>query len=167
MLRIRVARRPCRRFVGLASVLTLAGGVFVGCSGDGPERDDAGTVVSEGEIHSFDLRVGDCFRDPGEGEVGPVFVVPCDQPHGFEVYYSFDLPDGSMPEGRAMEDAWVSGCLSEFEPFVGSPFDSSTLDISAIYPTEDTWEGGDREVLCSVTPYSGESMEGSAAGTGI
>ncbi|MFV0260733.1 MAG: septum formation family protein [Acidimicrobiales bacterium] len=139
----------------------------IGCSDGGPERDDAGTVVSEGEIHSFDLRVGDCFEDPGDGEVGSVYVVPCDQPHGFEVYYSFDLPDGAMPQGQDMEDAWVSGCLSQFEPFVGSPFDSSTLDISAIYPTDDTWDGGDREVLCSVTPYSGGQTVGSAGGTGI
>lgn len=123
-----------------------------------------------GEVKALELEVGSCFNEAGpESEtVLTVIVVPCEEPHLFEVYHSFELEDGPYPGDESVEDRWIAGCLAEFEAFVGMSFDESELDISGIFPTEDTWVGvGDREVLCSVTPVDGEPRSGSARGSGI
>ena len=51
---------------------------------------------------------------------------------------------------------------------MGRKFDESALDVSAIYPTEQTWnELKDREVLCSITAIDGQKRTGSARDAGI
>lgn len=95
-------------------------------------------------------------------------VVPCSEPHTFEVFHSFDVTDGPYPGLEAMTSLWMNGCLARFEAFVGKPFEESALDISAIYPTELTWTRfDDREILCSVTAIDGEPLTGSARNSGI
>lgn len=159
------------RIVLTASLWALAGQVLVGCGsllGDGPTRDDSGQVVEAGELEAFDLQVGDCFNDPGADAVDTVMAVPCTELHDFEVYHSFDLADGDYPGADTIQSQWTQGCLAEFEGFVGTSFDQSLLDISGIFPTEETWnELGDREVLCSVTAVDGNPREGSARNTRI
>lgn len=139
-----------------------------GCSltDSGPRRDASGALIEAGEVEALDLRVGDCFNGPGADgadTVLTVMVVPCDELHEFEVYHAFDLADGAYPGTDTVQERWIAGCLDEFEGFVGVPFDESELDISGIFPTEETWNDlGDREVLCSVTAVSGEPRTGSA-----
>ena len=133
-----------------------------------PSRDATGVVIEGGEAAPFDLRRGDCFNNPGEGEVHTVEVVPCQEPHDFEVYHLFTFDDGPYPGDEAIKNRWINDCLAEFEPFVGSSFDESMLDVSAIFPTPQSWEElGDREVLCSVTAVSGEPRTSSARNSGI
>ncbi|MCP3987555.1 MAG: hypothetical protein GY724_00650 [Actinomycetia bacterium] len=135
-------------------------------SDSGPTRDDDGVVVESGTLRAFDLLLGDCFNDPGSGEVEVVLVVPCVEPHDFEVYHVFMLDDGPYPGPAVIEDEWIEGCLAEFEPFVGVSFDVSVLDMSAIFPTRQSWdELDDRVVLCSVTAVDGEPRAGSARGS--
>ncbi|MDH3679533.1 MAG: septum formation family protein [Acidimicrobiia bacterium] len=146
----------------------LAASASCSLTDDGPERDASGALIEPGEVEALDLRLGDCFNGPGAegGEtVLTVMVVPCDQLHEFEVYHAFDLADGDFPGMDVVQNLWISGCLDEFERFVGVPFDESDLDISGIFPTEETWNDlNDREVLCSVTAVSGEPRSGSARG---
>jgi hypothetical protein len=55
-------------------------------------------------------------------------------------------------------------CKGAFESFVGTTYNSSTLFIYFLAPTENTWSGGDREVICSLylpDEQLDESMEGS------
>lgn len=159
----------------LRRALLAAGLVLLGAScslgDDGPERDASGALLEAGEVEALDLLVGDCFNGPGPqgGEtVLTVMVVPCSELHEFEVYHSFDLEDGTFPGVDAVEDLWIAGCLAEFERFVGITFDESELDISGIFPTEETWNDlDDREVLCSVTAVDGEPRAGSASGARI
>lgn len=148
----------------LAAVLAASAGCSL--TDTGPERDASGALIESGEVEALDLQVGDCFNGPGAGggeTVLTVMVVPCDELHEFEVYHAFDLEDGDYPGTDAVQELWIAGCLSEFEGFVGMPFDQSELDISGIFPTAETWnELDDREVLCSVTAVSGEPRTGSA-----
>ena len=144
----------------------LAGGLLAGCGlfdSDGPKRDESGQVIESGTVEAFDLQLGDCFNDPGSAEVEQVIVVPCRLEHDFEVYHLFELADGPYPGADVLEDQWIEGCLAEFEPFVGVAFDASELDISAIFPTAQSWEEvDDREILCSVTAVSGVPRTASA-----
>lgn len=133
-----------------------------------PARDDDGAHVESGTLAAFDLQLGDCFNDPGSGEVEAVGVVPCTEAHDFEVYHVFTLDDGTYPGTEVIQDKWIDGCLAEFEPFVGTSFDVSILDISAIFPTQQSWEElGDRVILCSVTAVDGMPRTGSARSSNV
>lgn len=133
-----------------------------------PARDESGAHVESGTLAAFDLQLGDCFNDPGSGEVESVIVVPCAESHDFEVYHVFTMDDGPYPGTDVIQAEWIDGCLGEFEPFVGISFDSSILDISAIFPTQQSWEElGDRVILCSVTAVDGAPRTGSARGSNV
>ncbi len=128
---------------------------------------DGGPVAAT-EVEAFDLEIGHCFNAAGSDEVERVELVACTDDHAFEIYHVFRVDDGPYPGPEALEDQWIQGCLARFETFVGSTFDESTLDISAIFPTEESWEQlGDREVLCSVTAVDGSPRTSSARGTGV
>lgn len=152
------------------TVLIVAGGLTVGCGvlSSGPTRDDRGRVIEAGDVAPFELIVGDCFNDPGLDQVRTVTVVPCDEPHDYEIYHRFELGDGPFPGGEIIEDRWIQECLAQFEPFVGLAFDESVLDMSAIFPTQKSWEElDDREILCSVTAVDGTPRTRTAQGSRI
>lgn len=163
------------RFVArVITRLTLLMVALSSLSGCGLFGDD-GSEVSTRDVEAFDLQIGFCFNstdgeaeDAGSGsEVERVTVVPCNQPHDFEIFHTFELDDGPYPGPEELENLWIQGCLARFEDFVGSSFDESMLDISAIFPTERSWdELDDREVLCSVTAVDGEPRLTSARGSG-
>jgi hypothetical protein len=124
--------------------------------------DPAGEMVS-----AFDLEVGDCFDTPDPTLVEEVERIDCASWHTYEIYAAVlhsggndDPFPGDEPLATFAEDE----CIAAFEPFVGLDYDSSELFIFYLHPTEETWQIGDREVLCSVyledEPLVG-SMEGS------
>lgn len=115
----------------------------------------------------FDLEVGQCFNDPDSfDEVANVDIVDCEEPHDNEVYHLFDLADGSYPGLDAVESDAVDGCLAAFEPFVGRDYQTSELDIRYLYPTPDTWDDGDREIVCALFDLSGAQMTGTERNSG-
>ncbi|MGB5756298.1 MAG: septum formation family protein [Acidimicrobiales bacterium] len=119
---------------------------------DESTRNDAGDIVEAGDVGVLALGVGDCFDDPSEDatEVASVAAVPCDQPHDNQAYAVFDLPDGDWLGQDPVVDAAFTGCLDRFEAAIGEPYDVSPLDILPLYPTEDSWNAGDHEVVCAV-----------------
>ncbi len=151
--------------VGAAGVVVL-----IGCGSERaePPRDSTGQVLAPTAVYALDIHVADCFNSPGAESVEQVTVVPCGEPHDFEAFYSFQLDDGPYPGDDAVQKQWFDGCLAQFESFVGTKFDESALDVSAIYPTERTWNDlKDREVLCSVTAIDGIRRTGTARNAGI
>lgn len=126
--------------------------------------------MSAGTVEALAIQMGDCFDNsgPGADAVEQVHVIPCGELHHFEVFYTFALTEGPYPGAEAIKAQWMAGCVPEFEPFVSSAFADSALDISAIYPTQQTWENlDDREVVCSVTTVDGTPRSGSARGSGV
>ena len=156
--------------------LTLLGiAVSFSSTGCGLFGDDE-SVATARDVEAFDLQIGYCFNGPDAdgqaqatagSEVERVTVVSCSDAHDFEIFHTFELDDGPYPGGDELENLWIQGCLERFDDFVDSGFDESMLDISAIFPTERSWnELGDREVLCSVTAVDGEPRSRSARGSG-
>lgn len=105
--------------------------------------------IGSGDV--FALEIGQCFDDPDtSGTVTAVDMVGCNDPHDNEVYALFDLPDGTFPGLSVVKEAAAEGCYDVFESYVGLDYESSVFDFSSLSPTPNSWENGDREVVCIV-----------------
>lgn len=150
------------RHLAALATLGLAALALTGCS-------LISSALNGGESGVFTLKVGDCLND-GEtaDEVSTVPVVPCDKPHDSELYASATMDDDEYPGVDATVEFADEVCLDQFEDFVGISYDESIYGYGIIYPSEDSWAGGDREVLCSIgqTDESGDivKVEGSLEG---
>jgi hypothetical protein len=109
------------------------------------ERDPSGRVREAGTESVFDLRVGDCVNDLEETTVEvAVEAVPCSQPHDAEVISSFEAPRGRLP-GRGQRLPGGGSALFEGARRRGR---CRGADPFYLYPTEQGWGNGDRQVNC-------------------
>jgi len=133
------------------------------------DRDDSGAIVGSGSVDAFQVRVGDCFDDSSASvdEVSSVPGVPCSEPHDNEAFAVFDVSVTEYPGGEEMGSLAYDSCLTRFEPFVGRDYQSSTLDITTMYPSRGSWDENDREVICAVYDVDQNKLIGSAAGRGL
>ncbi|GAA1467938.1 septum formation family protein [Microbacterium thalassium] len=156
--------RRAAALMAVLGTLSLAGCSFAVTTD--PVRDDETGEIVEGNASAdvFALQVGDCLElIEGDGELTSVPVVPCSDPHADEVYFAYYYEDGDYPgEDAAFEEA-AGVCVDEFDAFVGLAYAESTLDVYPIYPTVESWAGGDREALCLIYDPSGD-VTGSLAG---
>lgn len=125
------------------------------------------TACTQGNV--FSLTVGDCFNDPdATDEVSSVEMVDCGEPHDNEVFATYDIPGSDFPGQAAVQENAADGCLSRFEPFVGAEYLDSSLDVSFLTPSADSWDqADDREVVCFLYDFTGNKLTTSARGTGI
>ncbi len=152
--------RALRAAAGLAAVgaLFLSGcGVLDG--GSEPNRDDSGSVteaVEDGDV--FAIEVGDCLNDSSStGEISEVPITPCGEPHDSEAFHAFDLAGDTYP-GDAEIETEAAACQTEFEAYVGTAYEESSLEINYYSPTEQSWnELEDREILCLVYDPEGKT----------
>lgn len=133
---------------------------------DDVDRDADGAITEGGQLAVTDLRVGDCFNDPGQVvQVDALETVPCSEPHDLEVFHEFELADADqLPAPDQLEEQVAAQCLPAFEAFVTIPYQDSTLDIWILEPTAESWRAGDRTVQCSVFDTSGATLTGTARG---
>lgn len=163
-----VLHRPLGTGRAAAALAVAVAGVLTGCSlfDAGPERDsETGALLEAVEINVFDLAVGDCLDGFADGEaVSQILATPCDEEHTHEVFASLTLPDGDYPGQEDVDEQARAGCVEQFAVFVGRPWDNSTLDYGYYTPTRQSWETGDREVLCMISDPSGP-ITGTLEGT--
>lgn len=156
------------------SALSIAALGLTGCSvlnqflpSSQPSRDaDTGEIVEKQDnADVFSLRVGDCVNTDSTmaDEISGLPMVPCDQSHTDEVYFSYMVEGDEFPGEDAIIAEAEQKCVPAFEEFVGAGYQDSALDYWPMYPTEGSWSDGDREVLCLVYDPSAETV-GSLAG---
>ena len=163
-------RRSTVRSIALLCLVVAGLGA---CSDDGDDaaQDDASETTgapdesSGGEDTSvFDIGVGDCLTEDVAGaEVEEAPVVPCEQPHASEVYFAHTIEEESFPGADGMERLVQEHCMPAFESFVGLAYDASVIEVTTLEPTEQSWEQGDRELLCLAVDPAGPvtgSLEG-------
>ena len=144
----------------------IAGGAFLVNTVMQAHRDDSGAIVDAGSVDAFQMRVGDCFDDGStfaDQEVDSVPGVPCSNPHDNEVYAVYDVATASFP-GEEMAGMAHAGCEERFQEFVGKDYDSSSLDIATLYPSPESWQQNDREVVCAVYDVDAKKLTGSVKG---
>jgi hypothetical protein len=154
-----------RRHLSAVFGLLLAGLVLLSAC-NSAERDDTGQIVKGGDLDVFTVKVGDCFQDPSTLEIEDVSAIPCSQPHDNEVYHVFKLGGSRYPGDEAIEEAAFDGCLGPFAAYVGTDYDSSSLDYSWLTPTERSWnELDDREIVCILYDAEYNRLTGSMKGS--
>jgi|FLYL01.1.fsa_nt_gi hypothetical protein len=123
----------------------------------------------------LDLDVGTCFDDDGVfsggdaevSEVSDVPIVDCAEPHDNEVYHVEVVGHPAFPGAEAMATQADEICWTAFEPFVGTDYLESELDFGWLIPTAESWERGDREVVCFLYRLDAGKMTGTMRGGGI
>lgn len=125
------------------------------------ESIEAAEFQEDSEVAANDLREGECMTDSGTAADPSIQVMPCAEPHAFEVFATTELAAGVYP-GIGEADAQTQEfCRSEFAKFVGVEYDVSGLELQYFYPVESEWsdEGG-RSVVCLVGNAGGEPSTG-------
>jgi Septum formation len=103
-----------------------------------------------------DLAAGDCFdpiRDREDQSLLAAIIRRCDEPHLMESIGVATLPypaSAPFPDSSTLDQQSEALCRTEFATYVGIELNDSQLQASYYEPTERTWAGGDRIVLCVV-----------------
>ena len=149
-------------------IIAALGFVAYGAATD-VDRDNSGAIVGGGNVGAFSVRVGDCFNNVSsqDDQVASVPGVPCAEAHDNEAFAIFDVSIESYPDESAMYELSYVSCMEHFETFVGRDYESSSLEITTMYPSPESWEQDDREIVCAVFDMNANQLVGSAAGRGL
>jgi putative regulator of septum formation/uncharacterized protein DUF4190 len=109
-----------------------------------------------------DLAAGDCVNDVKN--LRTVTVVPCTSTHAAQVTHTFTLPNGVWPGQSAVVAKSEQGCTARQDAYFSKHPSRVPLDQWHVYPTEDTWALGDREVVCYVTGANERPLKRSVIG---
>jgi hypothetical protein len=115
------------------------------------------------------LDIGTCFDDPTEFDLvdsSDVPIVECDTPHDNEVFANEQLTGDDFPGRQGIANRADQACLAVFDNYVGAPYESSIYEFSWFVPSDESWEIGDREVICFAYDLSFEKITGSINGIG-
>lgn len=114
------------------------------------------------------FKVGQCVRLSqdleSQSEVGNLPVLSCDTEHDGEVYLVKKLEGHDYP--TTMTTDADAACVAGFQGYVGSDYGASSLDYAALYPTQASWDQGDKDVVCMVVPTEG-TLRASVKGSGL
>ena len=112
------------------------------------------------------MRAGLCF--PAHLDISTVMAyeaVPCDDEHGSEVVGVVKLPDTRYPGSDAAYAAADPYCYEAFAKYVGVDYEESELEMTFVFPTEETWDEGDRQVVCYAHEVGGAAVTGTVRDT--
>jgi hypothetical protein len=163
------AARPLWRRIPLRLLLfgaLLIGGAIAGFITNA-SRSSTGDITKSGDLTSSDLRVGDCWdlKDPSVDQIDNVTARPCGEAHQYEVFSIPTMGAGDYPAEAAFTDYVSATCVPEFETFVGTAYDASTLDIFWLYPSSEGWAAGDHAIACSVFDPASDRVTSSLRGS--
>lgn len=149
------------RIAGIALVLA-ASTALSGCSAISGILEE---VVGSGSVNdssAFQIKVGDCFSEPDMGAdelVSDVEFADCAEAHDNEAYASVLMTDDSFPGDEIAGNQGQDECLGRFLDFIGSDLEyEGYLTFSFFYPSQESWDGGDREILCYAYDQNGDTV---------
>ena len=150
----------------IRNVITGVVGVGIVSAGawalDNTTRDDQGAIVQSGELGVFNFAVGDCITDVIPGDtLDKATGVPCSEGHEYEVYAETFLSDSSETVPADIDKQADEFCYSKFQAFVGLDYESSKLNLMSLYPSPESWQGGDKELTCLITAENEATITGS------
>jgi len=150
-----------------AAALCMASLALAGCSlissGDA-KRDESGKPTESSKADAFKVKLGDCIANPDSQEVVDVTVIPCDQSHDLEAFALTNMDASTFPGDTEVGAQAEEYCGAQFATFVGLPFEESTLEVTFLHPTTDSWKNGDREIVCLIGGAAGSATTGTLKG---
>jgi len=155
----RLARSGLRapiRAIAMVGVTLIAGALFFGA---------AVSIATMPE-----LKTGTCLNDVHQdGDTLTVDTssgVKCSGTHDGEVVGTLVHPgNGPFPGVPSLVTFGQTPCLDAFRSYVGVDFETSSLDMIVVVPTEITWAKGDRSIACLVITADGSRINGTVRGT--
>jgi hypothetical protein len=97
------------------------------------------------------LAIGDCFNEPSSStSVTDVERQPCTGPHDDEVFFLVtDSTAGAYPGVDHFRELAGAQCLPAASAYLATDFNARPdIDAGYFYPTQDSWDGGDRGLTC-------------------
>jgi Septum formation len=100
-------------------------------------------------VSAHDIKAGDCFAElPKGNRISSVDTIGCDQPHVAEVAGVVTIPDGPYPGDFGSYGKKCKDSLASYSPTAMLDPD---VDLAIMPPTQDSWQRGDREMVCVAT----------------
>ncbi|MDR1449181.1 MAG: septum formation family protein [Propionibacteriaceae bacterium] len=135
---------------------------------NGASRDSDGQITEAGDVDAFQLAVGDCLILADLADtITSVPAKPCSEAHDGEVIKLItvqSISDGVYDEAVVTEEA-ETGCEAAMGEVVGPNWVETGLSWTYLYPTDESWETGDREIVC-MAAVEGLTLTATVAGTG-
>lgn len=129
----------------------------------------AGGAACSDEDSVFNVAVGDCVEDASAliGSVTELPDVDCTDAHDGEVIFLFEHEgdNDDFPGEEALQSEAGEECSGDvFEDYTGVSFLETSINISLITPSDESWSGGDRETICVAS--TGETVDESFRNNG-
>ena len=98
------------------------------------------------------LSVGDCLMMPTGDTVTNITTKECTEAHDSEVIAAPIVEGDVFPGSDALDREAEERCLAQFAQYVGTDYETSTLELTWLIPTQESWErNDDREIICLAT----------------
>lgn len=144
------------------SALWLVGALVVGVVAAVTSQDDRSqateaAIAGSEDVSTYDLAVGDCLitaqlDDVEEDPIDTLPSVPCSERHDTEVYAIVTMTGTDYRSQDELIDYSQNRCDSEFARVLPKDtVDDYDLGTFFLYPTEEGWADGDRDLTCMVT----------------
>src|ERR1700758_689309 len=107
-------------------------------------------AFGQDSVEATEVQVGDCIETtPGDNaNVKTLPKVSCDKPHEGEVYALLQVSGDTFPGQTALRDEYEKQCESALGTYSPKAAADSAYQIYVLYPTQQTWDKGDRHVAC-------------------
>lgn len=107
------------------------------------------------------LSVGACVQIPTSTSAYSLETVSCSRPHQAEVFALPTIGGSEFPEAAQLELEARRECEKDFTPYVGSGVEDSALDLIWMTPSRESWERGDRQIVCLAAANGDQTLRGS------
>jgi hypothetical protein len=108
-------------------------------------------VIGSDRVTATDIAKGDCLAEiPDSSRVLTVKTIDCAESHAGEVFAVLTMPDGEFPGQSAIDD-YADRCSPALASYAPIAMIDDSIELYVLYPTQETWEQGDRAVTCVAT----------------
>ncbi len=113
----------------------------------------------------FDFQAGQCISGITRFvDADRLKAVECTTEHDAEVVSVVTMPDDAKPSGIFVDDRTKSLCEPGYQDFVGVEVDRSVLELRTLAPDSESWDAGDRKLVCMVVGKDGKPVSTSYRG---
>ncbi|SEE64013.1 septum formation family protein [Ruania alba] len=127
------------------------------------ELNNPNDVAEPAPVLDVDLLPGNCLESTERDSQQNLQQVPCNEPHAAEVYTELVVDESTYPEfpgEDVFQDEADPFCLEELQGMLPDGMDTTGLTYLALYPSQSTWDAGDRKFTCIAAVSEGSTMQG-------